>query len=528
MSIMSIRKAAKKMMMPVIIILVVALTIGLFYIGAPTLGNQSTGYKGAAVKLGNRVIKDAEFSKYLEKAGQQASQMSQMGMAMPEGRIRDTALSMAIREIAFEQEMKKVAAKIKVSDAEVEKIIKKYFPTEEELQSVMTQQGIAEKSEFRKLVKKQLETQKFLAYKAKGFKVKVSKNEILEMMKQITVSHVLISLKDSATGKDLRSEAEAKAKAEEVYQKLTAGGDFKTIAKEYSDDPGSKDKGGTYGPMPLAQFKSQMVKEFGDAAVALKQNQISQPVKTQYGYHIIKLDGIDLPKGTEYKEKYKEISEGLLTQKAQSDPKFQAWYTKLTKKAEDDANILDPGLRAYRLKEKEKWAEAAVAYKKALRNGYYKNALDVQIDAASVYLKLKQPEEALKLLKKVPENYKNDVDYQITMAKAYGQSKDQKQAKAILSKLAKDNADNVQVHMSLKEAYTELKMTKEAAAEEALVNNMQKAQQEAMQKQMEAQQKQQGEAVASPGPEVSPEVSPAPSAEATPKKEEPKPSAKKK
>jgi foldase protein PrsA len=80
----------------------------------------------------------------------------------------------------------------------------------------------------------------------------------------------------------------ALATAQKVRALLVNGGDFATLAKQYSDDTGSKDQGGDLGAQP----KGAMVPEFDTVAWSLKLNEISQPVKTQYGYHIIQVTQI--------------------------------------------------------------------------------------------------------------------------------------------------------------------------------------------------------------------------------------------
>jgi len=78
------------------------------------------------------------------------------------------------------------------------------------------------------------------------------------------------------------TEDEAKA----VAARLKAGGDFAALAKELSKDPGSGKEGGDLGFFT----KDRMVKEFSDAAFALKPGEVSAPVKSQFGWHVIRLD----------------------------------------------------------------------------------------------------------------------------------------------------------------------------------------------------------------------------------------------
>lgn len=107
---------------------------------------------------------------------------------------------------------------------------------------------------------------------------------------QVTASHILIRFKGSPVSvrpgeKDL-TEEEALAKAQDIRKKLLAGGDFAAIAKAESDDTSNAGTGGSLGSFG----HHRMVAPFEEAAFKLPAGQISEPVKTQFGYHIIKVE----------------------------------------------------------------------------------------------------------------------------------------------------------------------------------------------------------------------------------------------
>lgn len=102
--------------------------------------------------------------------------------------------------------------------------------------------------------------------------------------------HILVRFKGSPVplpaGKKDLTEAEALAKAQDLRKQLLAGKDFATLAKAESDDTGSATNGGDLGGFT----RDTMVKEFADAAFANAVGTVSEPVKTQFGYHLIRVD----------------------------------------------------------------------------------------------------------------------------------------------------------------------------------------------------------------------------------------------
>ncbi len=107
--------------------------------------------------------------------------------------------------------------------------------------------------------------------------------------------HILIP-----TGKD---DAAAQKLAQDVYAQAKAGKDFAALAKQYSQDPGSADKGGDLGWADRNQF----VGPFADALFSMNVGEIRGPVKTQFGYHIIRLDEIQPGKTKPFEEVRSEL-----------------------------------------------------------------------------------------------------------------------------------------------------------------------------------------------------------------------------
>ncbi len=125
---------------------------------------------------------------------------------------------------------------------------------------------------------------------------------------QVRARHILVKVPANATKKQWE---EAKKKALEIRAKLVKGESFAKLAQKYSDDPGSKARGGDLGYFR----KGQMVPEFEKAAFALKKGEISQPVKTTFGYHIIKLEDKKPAKQRSFNEVKQEIRQKLLRKK---------------------------------------------------------------------------------------------------------------------------------------------------------------------------------------------------------------------
>jgi parvulin-like peptidyl-prolyl isomerase len=160
--------------------------------------------------------------------------------------------------------------------------------------------------------------------------VKVSEEDILTYYTQNQsqygtpesrdVRHILISVK----GKDGQVDfAASKTKVDQIYAQLKAGADFATLAKQSSDDPGSKDTGGK-----LTISKGQTVPEFDKVSFELDKGELSKPVKTQYGYHVIEaVSAVRKATTTPLDKVRATIRTTLLQQKRNEE--MQAWVEDL-------------------------------------------------------------------------------------------------------------------------------------------------------------------------------------------------------
>ena len=153
---------------------------------------------------------------------------------------------------------------------------------------------------------------------------------------QIKVQHILIAAKATASDEE---KAAAKAKAEELIQKLKDGADFSELAKENSADTGTASKGGEIGPFK----RSDMVKEFSEASYNLKNvGDITEtPVETQFGYHIIKM--LDKGEKKPFDEVKSQMEEEMLQAKLKDSAYLHQTMVDLLKGA--DVKISDESLQ---------------------------------------------------------------------------------------------------------------------------------------------------------------------------------------
>ncbi|OXS75150.1 peptidylprolyl isomerase [Domibacillus enclensis] len=216
-------------------------------------------------------------------------------------------------EQALQELMQKkvLSDKYEVSDEELDKEVE---TAKEQLgdqyEMFLAQYGLDEDG-FKEFLKLEL-----LREKAALADVEVTDAEVQEYydawQPDINVSHILV---------------EDEAKAKEIKQQLADGGDFAELAKENSTDPGSAENGGSLGWIDNAG-RAQFVPEFTEALGTLKVNEVSEPIKSDYGYHIIKI--------TEQKEKgsFEDLKDQMTEELKKTKVDSTALQTKLDEEME--------------------------------------------------------------------------------------------------------------------------------------------------------------------------------------------------
>jgi len=220
---------------------------------------------------------------------------------------------------------------IKVADSEIDErldYIKKGFPTEEEFYKTLKTQGITI-ANLKDRYMDQIMMKKLVDYEVKS-KISVLPSETSDYYEkhkdqfmekaQYRVKNILIKAKDEAAFELARIEMD------NVYNKLKAGEDFDALAKQYSQGPNAE-KGGDIGYIE----KGQMLETLDKTIFKLKAGEFSEPVKSEIGYHIFKVEDIKYGESANLEEVQKDIQLMLFQNKFKV--MVSEWLSNLKKKA---------------------------------------------------------------------------------------------------------------------------------------------------------------------------------------------------
>ena len=300
--------------------------------------------------------------------------------------VRYQALDLLVGSLVLNQEIasRNLSASKAEVDAELQRIID-LFPSEDDFKSQLQAAGLTEdvlRSQLAEEVKYDKLTKEIIG------DLPVSEEEIRQAYEEVRTSHILIR----PEGDSDEAWAQAEEQIREVYTQVNAE-NFAQLAEEYSAD-GSSVQGGDIGFVP----RGATVTEYEEVAFSLGVGEISEPVRSTYGYHIIMVTERKEAEGEEFEAVRAQIEEQLRYAKGEKD--LLSWFEET--KGAADVVIMDYQMNGYKHMQAGEFEDAVHYYKLALEqtenNGYLNASL------GDAYYELGQLEDAIAQYKLAAES----------------------------------------------------------------------------------------------------------------------------
>jgi len=431
----------RKKMKGIMIVVAVVFVASMFYGVAATRfagGGSGSGRITGLAKVNGQEVSPYRYREIMNRLlGQFGQNLGPQELAF----VQNMALGQAID---FTIILKEAKHNVRISNQEVKMAVdgimkQEKIASESDLANALKQIGLT-MSKFKEMIKNELLVQKMVT-KIQG-EAKVSPNDLRE----VKASHILVS---------------TEAMAKEVLAKVKANGNFAALAKKYSQDPGSKDKGGDLGFFA----SGMMVEPFEKAAFALKVNEISDIVKSAFGYHIIKVTDSRLRK---FEGKEEDVEKAAMQEK--QTKAFRGWFNDLKGKAKIE--IINPMLKAHDLRIKGQAFEAVKAYKKAISqepgNAY------LRVFLADTYSAVGQTKEAVAEYEAAISVDGGNPGLYMTLAAYYERSKETQKAIKEYERASMVAGENKAVREQLLKKFKELKAYSAAKKEQAEISKIEK------------------------------------------------------
>src|ERR671918_1921231 len=309
--------------------LVAALALGVAAAGCGGDDGETAEVPAGSIALvGEREIPKAEYDRLVEQAKKtyEARDQEFPAAGTPEfAQLRNAIVRSLVEQAEFEIAAEEL--EVEVSDADVEKRLtelkEQFFEGDDEkYEAELEKQGLTD-AQVRADVRTRLLSERIFEEVTKD--VEVTDQEIQTYYDENKAQF------ETPASRDVRHIlVKQKARADNLYQQLLDGGNFAALAKRYSQDPASKAEGGKF----TAQ-QGATVPEFDKTAFELETGELSKPVKTQFGWHIIEATGAVKPKATqELGEVETQISDQLLEER--KNARINEWIEELRTRFEDE------------------------------------------------------------------------------------------------------------------------------------------------------------------------------------------------
>lgn len=436
-----LRKNTKNIMVATAVLFVVSMFYGLGYRGVKEINKPKEGF----IKVNGKEVNPRLFMNIYSRIRENFP-----GRLAPADSLFAQNLALS-QTIDFAIMLNEAERNVSISGGEMNQTMENLakqqkFPSVKELRDAVERSGLAW-NDFKRLLKDDMTVQK-MVQKVRG-EATVSPNDL----KEIKARHILIRIKPG-------KEAEAKKLAEDILARIKKGEDFAALAKKYSEDPGSKNTGGELGFFSTGA----MVKPFEELAFSLKVGEVGGPVKTDFGYHIIKVEDTRIKKIKGEPDPEKAIL------KEKQERAFNEWFYKLKQNAK--VEILDLSLKALDLRFRGRIGEAVTEYQKAIAQNPGKGYLHLYLgllyeDSGKLDLAIAEYKEAVLREASDPSIY-------ITLGKAYNKNKQKDLALEQFKKASLIAGDDKKTHEELSKLFKELKMPALALAELKEISRIEK------------------------------------------------------
>ncbi len=471
----------RQQMKGIIILVVVAFALTLLYVGgAGVLTNQQPTAEAVARVNGTTIDALELRQAYLA----QVNMYRQFGQNV--SRVQEEAVRFnTLRQLIDYEIMLQAAKDERVTPSRTEldermNQLKEYYG--ESFRDILRQQGMTER-EVRDLISEEMQVE---AIRTQKSSVAISDADVRaaydRSLIELNARHILVEpepLEDGGLDWD-----SARAQAEELSARLADGADFAELAKEHSDDTGSAESGGEIG---WVSADSPLVSEFIDALFALEVNEVSAPVRSQFGYHIIQ--------ATEQREReteaepFEDVKESLREQleSERGEAQFLAWLNEKRENAE--VAILDPQLRAYQFVQNNRLDQAIAQYREAISANPGDPYLYYRL--ASVLDRVDAADEALDAYKTAAEMGSGDPQLWFALGQAYQEREENEQARDAYVRASELSPNDLVVHQILQQIFTELGEEELAEAEATKITEIQAIYEEQARQQQEQQAREQ-------------------------------------
>lgn len=434
-------KKFRSLAKPLVIFICVSFIAGALYIGGTSFfGGGSDVYASVATVNGRPISLYDLQNVYLQELQYYQMMYGQLNNSMLEG-IRYNAYERLVENTLIEEEI--ANRKYQPSKAEVEaevSAMKEMYG-----QEVLEMYGYTDAA-LKEIATMQLAFQK-LVDEIAG-EIEVSEQAIKESYEQVRASHILVRVDT-----DMPEAWEAaEARAEEILS-LLDGMDFAEAAKTYSDD-GSAEAGGDLGFIS----RGQTVQPFEDAVFSMEIGEVSGLVKSEFGYHIIKVTDKKTAEGEEFEAVKDQIRERLIEE--EKAVLFSNWLTEQRNKA--DIVVIDRQLAAFQHVLNEEYEDAVKAYREAIdenpANGFLWSSI------GQVYIQMDEIDKAIEAYEQAVQHSANDGQLHLMLGSLYQETEQNDKAIAAYLKASELSSGDIMTQFIVRTVLEEMG-AEDAAAE---------------------------------------------------------------